>query len=142
MVSLCAALMFKPDRVGNIRALDLVAEFDQIRLVAIDQIPQMDDKLPAGVEFRQHNVNDGLEPFYGEFDVVHCRCVASGIRSYRNLLQEAVKCLRPGGIAIFIEGDFDLVTTDQKTIQEPASDTNPNGSWLQRWMQGLCTSLI
>lgn len=102
----------------------------------------MEGNLPLGIEFRRHDVNDGLAPFYDEFDVVHCRCVASGIESYRNLLQEAVKCLRPGGIAIFIEGDFDLFTPDQKTIQEPASDTNPNGSWLQRWMQGMSASLI
>jgi SAM-dependent methyltransferase len=102
----------------------------------------MEGNLPSGIEFRRHDVNDGLAPFYDEFDVVHCRCVASGIESYRNLLQEAVKCLRPGGIAIFIEGDFDLFTPDQKTIQEPASDTNPNGSWLQRWMQGMGASLI
>lgn len=131
------------DRDGHyLRALDLVAEFEHVRVVAIDQLPQMDEHLPPGVEFQQHNVNDGLEQFYNEFDVVHVRCVASGVKSYRNLLQEAIKCVKPGGVAVFVEGDFDLFTEDQKTIVEPASDANPNGSWLQRWMQGACRPLL
>jgi len=45
--------------------------------------------------------------------------------------------LRPGGVAIFMEGDFDLLAEDQRVIQEPASDANPNGSDLQRWMQAV-----
>jgi SAM-dependent methyltransferase len=118
------------------RAHDMASEYRMARVVVIDQIPQIEFDLPTNMEFQRHDINDGLEPFYGQFDLVHARCIASGVMRYREFIDEARKCLRPGGIAIFIEGDFDLVTEDQATIQEPASDTNPNGSWLLRWMQG------
>ncbi len=52
------------------------------------------------------------------------------------MIDDALRCLKPGGIAIFIEGDFDLFSESQVTIEEPASETNPDGSWLCRWMNG------
>lgn len=114
----------------------MASEYQTARVVAIDQIPQIEFDLPTNMEFQRHDVNDGLEPFYGQFDMVHARWIASGVMRYREFIEEARKCLRPGGIAIFIEGDFDPFMEDQVTIQEPASDSNPNGSWLVRWMQG------
>jgi hypothetical protein len=114
----------------------MTSKYENARVVGIDQIPQIEFDLPPNMEFQRHDVNDGLEPFYGRFDMVHARCIGSGVIRYREFVDEARKCLRPGGIAIFIEGDFDLFMEDQKTIQEPASDSNPNGSWLLRWMQG------
>lgn len=118
------------------RAQEVASEFPHARIVAIDQVPQIDFDMAPNLEFQRHDVNDGLEPFYGQFDVVHARCIASGIMRYRELVDEARRCLRPGGIAIFIEGDFDLFTEDQQNLQEPASDSNPDGSWLQQWMHG------
>jgi hypothetical protein len=111
------------------------ADHPQARIVAIDQAAQMPDKLPANVEFQLHDANQGLQPYYGAFDIVHARFIGGGITSYRAFIQEASKCVKPGGLAIFLEGNFDLLKEDQRTIQEPASDSNPNGSWLQRWLQ-------
>ena len=111
------------------------ADHPQTRIVGIDQAAQMPDKLPANVEFQLHNANQGLQSYYGAFDIVHARFIGGGITSYRAFIQEASKCVKPGGLAIFLEGNFDLVKEDQRTIQEPASDSNPNGSWLQRWLQ-------
>jgi hypothetical protein len=114
----------------------MATEYENIRVDAVDQTPQITSDLPPNVIFRNHDVNDGLEQYYGEYDLVHVRCVGSGIRSYRRLLEEVPKCLKPGGVAIFMEGDFDLWSEDRRSLQVPASDDNPNGSWLQRWMQG------
>jgi 2-polyprenyl-3-methyl-5-hydroxy-6-metoxy-1,4-benzoquinol methylase len=107
-----------------------------VHVVGIDQAAQMPDKLPANVEFQLHDVNQGLKPYYGGFDIVHCRFIGGGITSYRAMIQEASKCVKPGGLAIFIEGNFDLCREDRQTTQEPASDANPDGSWMQRWLQG------
>jgi hypothetical protein len=116
-------------------------EYDNLRVDAIDLMSQITSHIPPNVRFRIHNVNKGLEPYYGQYDVVHMRCVGSGIESYRRLLVEASKCLKPGGVAIFMEGDFDLWAENRETLQVPASDENPNGSWLQRWMQGKPDSI-
>ncbi|KAG8819119.1 hypothetical protein FRC17_010601 [Serendipita sp. 399] len=116
-------------------ALEFSTEYSKVKVMAIDETPQMTDKLPSNLEFQQHDVNEGLELYYDSYDIVHCRCIGAGITSYRQLLTEVFKCLRPGGVALFIEGDFDLLAENQMTIIEPASDSNPNGSWLQRWVQ-------
>lgn len=121
-------------------ALNIASSYPHVRVVGIDQVPQMPEDLPSNVEFQQHDVNDGLSAFYGTFDLVHVRCIGSGTKSYRTLIKEATKCLNPGGLAIFIEGDFDLVKEDQRTIQEPADDEHPNGSLLQKWMQAVGTA--
>ncbi|CCA66728.1 hypothetical protein PIIN_00409 [Serendipita indica DSM 11827] len=118
-------------------AIELASDNPKIQVIAIDEAAQTYNDVPTNVEFRRYNVNDGLAPFYNGYDVVHVRCIGSGIRSYRNLLIEATNCLRPGGLAIFIEGDFDLLDKDQVTILEPASDNNEAGSWMQRWMQAV-----
>jgi len=97
--------------------------------------------MPANVEFHRHEVNQGLASYYGAFDITHVRCIGSGITSYRSFIEEVTKCLKPGGLAIFVEGDFDLFKEDQKTIQEPVSKEHPDGSWLQKWMIGEYTIL-
>jgi len=114
----------------------MASTYPRARVVAIDQASQLPEDLPANVRWERHDVNQGLEPYHGQFDLVHVRCIGSGITSYRALLKEASKCLKPGGLAIFLEGDFDLFDEDQDTILAPVSDSNPNGSYLQKWMQG------
>ncbi|PVG03394.1 S-adenosyl-L-methionine-dependent methyltransferase [Serendipita vermifera] len=118
-------------------ALDMATEHENLRVDAIDVTSHITAQLPPNVVYQHYNVNDGLAPYYGKYDIVHVRCVGSGIMSYRGLLEEASKCLKPGGLAIFMEGDFDLWSEDRRSLQVPASDENPNGSWLQRWMQAV-----
>lgn len=118
-------------------AKELAKKYPKADVIAIDEDEQTHDKAPKNVEFRRHNVNDGLAPFYDSYDVVHVRCIGAGTTSYRGMLVEATRCLKPGGLAIFIEGDFDLLGEDQITILEPASDNNENGSWMQRWTQAV-----
>ncbi|KIM34269.1 hypothetical protein M408DRAFT_325712 [Serendipita vermifera MAFF 305830] len=120
----------------------MASKFQEVKVVGIDQIPQMPDEMPPNVEFQRHDVNNGLEPFYGSFDIVHVRCIGSGIKTYRGLLKEATRCLKPGGLAFFMEGDFDLFKEDQQTAQEPVSPDHPEGSWLQKWMQAVRSAQI
>ena len=116
----------------------MASTYREVRVVAIDQVLQSPEETPSNVEFQRYDVNDGLEPYYGSFDIVHVRCIGSGIKSYRTLLEECTRCLKPGGLAIFVEGDLDLFKENQRTIQEPIGDAYPNGSYLQKWIQGMC----
>ncbi|PVG00590.1 hypothetical protein CPB86DRAFT_180004 [Serendipita vermifera] len=122
-------------------AFDMVAEYDNLRIDAVDLVSQITSQLQGQllpqVVFRSHDINEGLKPFYGEYDIVHARCIASGLKSYRQLLVEAFRCLKQGGLAIFIEDDFDLWNEDRTALQSPATEDDPNGSWLQRWLQAI-----
>jgi len=114
----------------------MASVYTHVRVVAIDQALSLPEDRPSNVDWQRHDVNQGLEPYHGQFDIVHVRCIGAGITSYRALLEDASKCLKPGGLAIFIEGDFDLFDEDQKTIIVPAGEDHPEGSYLQKWMQG------
>jgi hypothetical protein len=114
----------------------MASVYTHIQVVAIDQASQLPEERPGNVDWRRHDVNLGLEEYHGQYDIVHVRCIGAGITSYRGLMEEASKCLKPGGLAIFIEGDFDLFDENQREILEPAGGTNPDGCYLQKWMQG------
>ena len=135
MFSRLSAVVYMIDACSH-RTISTATVHPHARVVGIDQAPQMPSELPPNVEFQLHDVNQGLQPYYGLFDIVHARFIGGGITSYQALVQEVAKCLKPGGLAVFFEGNFDLVKEDQDTVQEPASDENPNGSWMQRWLQG------
>lgn len=113
----------------------MASEFPHVQIVALDHVRKIEENLPGNVSFELHDINEGLTPYYNSFDIVHARCIASGMRSYRAMVNEVYKCLKPGGLAIFLEGDLDLFTEDRKAIIEPVSEKNPNGSYLQRWIQ-------
>jgi hypothetical protein len=114
----------------------MASVYTHIQVVAIDQASQLPEERPGNVDWRRHDVNLGLEQYHEQYDIVHVRCIGAGITSYRGLLEEASKCLKPGGLAIFIEGDFDLFDENQREILEPAGESKPDGCYLQKWMQG------
>jgi hypothetical protein len=114
----------------------MASVYTHVRVVAVDQASQLPEELPANVDWRRHDVNLGLEGYREQYNIVHVRCIGAGITSYRALLEEASKCLKPGGLAIFIEGDFDIHLSDQHKIIPPVGESNPDGCYLQKWMQG------
>jgi SAM-dependent methyltransferase len=111
-------------------------EFPGADVVVVDQVRQVEEVMPANVTFQAYDPEKGLAPHHDQYDLVQARFVAHDIKSYRCILAEAPKCLRPGGVVIFIEGDLDIYEEDQKTCVAPVSENNPHGSHLQRWMQG------
>lgn len=103
------------------------------------------------------DINLGLAHFHGRFDVVHMRCVQSGLKGesnsrfitalaslthfrdavdYRKTLTDVQKCLKPGGIALVLGPELRCYDEDQNTILPMATDDNPNGSWFQRIQYG------
>lgn len=51
-------------------------------------------------------------------------------------MEEIEGCLRPGGLVIFMDGETDLWTEDQRDTLPSASEENPNGSWLKKIFRG------
>ncbi|PPQ64252.1 hypothetical protein CVT24_008655 [Panaeolus cyanescens] len=78
------------------------------------------------------DINLGLEHFYGDFDVVHARLVASGIRDYHHMLQQITHVVRPGGLIDISEFDWRVYDQNRRPhFVDPNDFTAP---WLARWM--------
>jgi hypothetical protein len=47
------------------------------------------------------------------------------------------KCLKPGGLVLILDVDYDMLATTSFTYSRPpASELNPSGSWLVRILYG------
>jgi len=51
-------------------------------------------------------------------------------------MQEAHSCLKPGGMAVWFDVDYQLMTSDKHVYLAPASEENPSGSWTARLFYG------
>lgn len=78
---------------------------------------------PPNVRIECDDANLGLSQYFPEsFDVVHCRCITTGIINYRALLEQIYAVLRPGGVLLTV--DCDMLVYSEK--QEPISALNEN----------------
>jgi SAM-dependent methyltransferase len=91
---------------------------------------------------------------------VSSRTLSSQIKNYRKAMEEVSRCLKPGGVAIFVDFDMELLCNDMVTVlpmamvdQEVheteftdgrsstgddtgAKSPTTEGSWLQRVLYG------
>ncbi|KAG8830080.1 Slx4p interacting protein [Serendipita sp. 399] len=114
-------------------ALEMAREYPHATVVGVDLAPTpVDaDQAPPNCRFEIDDVNMGLTHFYDSYDVVHVRLISSGIKDYRKMMEEAEKCLKPGGVVIFVDYDAQFCAEDQVSRQ-PMAESNENGSWLVR----------
>ncbi|KAG8919091.1 hypothetical protein FRC01_001481, partial [Tulasnella sp. 417] len=86
---------------------------------------------PPNCRFECGDVNKDLRRFYNSFDVIHARSIIQGIVDYPAFLAEVVKMLRPGGVFISLEAQFELFGADRMPFgaQEP---DDPNFSWMHK----------
>jgi hypothetical protein len=89
----------------------------------------------TGYRSEVDDINFGLEHFYGEFNVVHCRLISSGVRDYAGLIDQASHILRPGGLLDLMEFDFRVYGPDHQAIVPVTSVME--APWLPRWMTFL-----
>lgn len=116
-------------------------KYPDVTIHGLDLIPTPFDRetLPLNVHFTVHDINNGLQDFHNQFDVVHAQYLSSRIKSYRSMMEDAEKCLKPGGVVIFI--DFDLFhsaenqLTRMKVAEAPGVEDG-QGSWLIRTAHG------
>ncbi|CAG8744740.1 1298_t:CDS:2, partial [Acaulospora colombiana] len=93
--------------------------------VDLAPVPVDTSTLPTNCRFEVDDVNLGLKHFHGQYDVVHARLISSGLKSYRNMMEEAEKCLKPGGVVVFIDYDAQFCAEDQVSRQ-PMAESNEN----------------
>lgn len=68
--------------------------------------------------------------------MVNARLIGSGLRNFHQAKEDMEKCLKPGGIILIMDADFNFISQDPMVYLIPASDTNPNGSWVARIFYG------
>ncbi|KIM31827.1 hypothetical protein M408DRAFT_21035 [Serendipita vermifera MAFF 305830] len=110
--------------------MDVANQFPQAQVVGIDIAPNL-QRDTSNCRFELWDINQGLSPFHGQFDLVHVRFI-HGIVNHHNLTLEAIKCLKPGGLIIFLRVG-PIVTDDRTTLMPAASSRMPDQSWYQRF---------
>ncbi|KAH9081813.1 hypothetical protein EDB83DRAFT_586306 [Lactarius deliciosus] len=58
--------------------MDVARDFPHCQAVAVDLVPMQSIKMPPNCRSEVDDINLGLQHFYGDFNVVHARLIASG----------------------------------------------------------------
>lgn len=81
-----------------------------------------DQKLP-NLSFEVHDVNHGLDKFHSQFDLIHVRLLQAGTKDFVRFQHDVDACLKPGGMVVFIDGDWRTLTVDGITAAKlPETD--------------------
>ncbi|PVG04486.1 S-adenosyl-L-methionine-dependent methyltransferase [Serendipita vermifera] len=115
-------------------SFDMAREFPHCDVTGVDLAPVPVDpaELPSNCHFEIDDVNLGLSHFHNQFDVVHARLITAGIANFRQTMHDVEACLKPGGIVIWLDVDYDIYSKDRVTYEPYGTDENPSGSWFQR----------
>lgn len=112
------------DWIDQMAARNPGAEFTGIDLVPSRRPPTALG--PPTATFQIRDINAGLESFHGMYDVVHARNLTQGIQRWSSFIVDAADTLVSGGLALFIEWDYQIYNAS-KIPYKPTSPTyEPN----------------
>jgi Methyltransferase domain len=113
-------------------------EFPHCEVLGIDlaPVPIRQEGVPPNCRFEMDDINRGLSHLHGQFDVVFARAIGMGLNNFRRSLADIEACAKPGGILIWIDGDFDVYSGYPIVYQPFWSESNPNGSYTRRVIYG------
>jgi SAM-dependent methyltransferase len=116
----------------------MAKEFPHCEVLGIDlaPVPLPPENLPPNCRFEMDDINLGLSHLKDQFSVVFARAVGLGLRDFRQSLADVQECLKPGGILIWIDCDFDLYSGWPMKYRPFWSSSNPDGSYIQRNLYG------
>ncbi|PVF95576.1 S-adenosyl-L-methionine-dependent methyltransferase [Serendipita vermifera] len=113
----------------------MAREFPHAEVVGVDLAPCPIDseELPSNCRFEIDDINLGISQHFREqFDLIHCRLIASGMKDFRKVMVDVEQCLKPGGMVVWMDVDFDMYSNDRFLYRPFATESNPSGSWFQR----------
>ncbi|KIM31826.1 hypothetical protein M408DRAFT_327245 [Serendipita vermifera MAFF 305830] len=111
--------------------LDVAKQFPHAQVIGVNITPNSQKTHSHNCRFETWDINQGLSPFYGQFDLVHMRFVHSLVDHHTSTLK-AIRCLKPGGLILFLKAGPE-VTEDRTTLIPAASSRMPDQSWYQRF---------
>ncbi|KAG8824658.1 hypothetical protein FRC17_009060, partial [Serendipita sp. 399] len=112
--------------------IQMALKFTHCEVVGVDLVANASRAMPPNCRFEFDDINLGLPHFHNKFDLVHSRAIVNGINDFEKYIEDVVACLKPGGIAILVEGDWRPYREDKITPYPPAGLGVPNGSWWAR----------
>lgn len=113
-------------------AINMALKYPGSRVVGVDLVVNSSRPCPPNCRFEFDDLNLGLAHFHDQFDLVHSRAVVNGIKDFAGYVDDIVRCLRPGGIAIMAEGDWRPYQADKETPYQLAGLDKDGGSWFGR----------
>ncbi|KIM23714.1 hypothetical protein M408DRAFT_27671 [Serendipita vermifera MAFF 305830] len=118
----------------GIWSIEMAREFPHCYILGIDlaPVPVTGTHLPSNCRFEMNDICLGLPQLRDQFDVVFARLIALGLKDSRQTLADIQGCLKPGGILIWIDGDYDLFSGWPMVYRPFVSSSNPTGSYTVR----------
>jgi len=113
--------------------MELALNFPHVNCVAVDLVPLQSTAMPPNCRSEVDDVNLGLEHYYGDFNIVHARAVASGVRDYPGFIEHVGRVLRPGGLMYLAEFDFNMYDEDKNMVHVDTSSPGP--PWVACWIK-------
>lgn len=122
--------------------MEMARQYPHAFVVGVDLAPTpLDPSLfPPNLRFEIDDINRGLAHFHDQFDLVHARCISGGIERFGEMMEDLEQCLKPGGLALFVDGDGTICSTDRLHPGKiPRSiDSNEEGdSWFRKVCWGV-----
>jgi hypothetical protein len=116
----------------------MAREFPHCEVLGIDlaPVPLQPENIPSNCRFELDDVSLGLGHLQDQFDVVFARMIGVGLKDFRKTLSDVEGCLRPGGIVMWLEPDFDFYSGWPAVYRPFWSGQNPNGSYIVRMIHG------
>ncbi|KZT34774.1 S-adenosyl-L-methionine-dependent methyltransferase [Sistotremastrum suecicum HHB10207 ss-3] len=118
--------------------IDMARAYPHARVVGFDLAPVAPRDTPPNCSFSRGDWSNGLFQFRNQFNLVYTRSVLGHLTAEARVkaINEAVDCLRPGGLIILSDGDH-IIMDANKQPAAPASETDcgPSRSWMARFMQ-------
>ncbi|KAJ7097875.1 S-adenosyl-L-methionine-dependent methyltransferase [Mycena belliarum] len=113
-------------------AVDMCDLFSWVYVTGVDAAPIQFNEVPPRCRFEVWDINTPDMPYAADtFDLIHARCVHTGILNYPRFLSEIGRLVRPGGLVILIEPDLRQLADDQPEI-EYTFGSGPRG-WFTLW---------
>ncbi|KAJ3549831.1 hypothetical protein NMY22_g744 [Coprinellus aureogranulatus] len=114
---------------------DVARDFPLCEVVGVDLVPIRDaSSLPPNARNEVDDINFGLQHFYGQYDVVHCRLISSGIKDYELLIDRIARVLKPGGLIELTEWDFHTYDKHEKRVPVSTADARLGPPWWARYL--------
>ncbi|KAG8953833.1 hypothetical protein FRC04_001463 [Tulasnella sp. 424] len=123
-------------------AIGVARMFPHADVVGLDLAPVNPiSEPPPNCQFECGDVNKDLSRYNNSFDVIHARAIIQGIHDYPAFLGQVVKMLRPGGVFISLEAQFEIFDVGHRSFGTQIPD-DPNFSWMHKLLTSAGSAMI
>ncbi|KAG8878505.1 hypothetical protein FRB97_002443 [Tulasnella sp. 331] len=104
---------------------EMASEFPHVKFIGLDLVPTATQYPPTNAQFECYDflADRGLQLRDASIDIIHARCIISGIADYARLAQESLRVLYPRGCFLSAELDFrpEVMSVPNGSVPIPAT---------------------